>query len=456
MRVNNLGKLEVSGPQRIWLHYLSAKLDARETVSRRSALVELEDQLPRDFKPEDIDPRLLRNDVKITLLGICLIDPGSQIVKQTNQVLAAARSILKANPNVGEITADDITRRTSMPVLDAAKILEQLAHLPYVFHDSGTTYGSHGYLSMNIDEQAFDDYRRCETIEQVLEDILAAPGAEEQNTDAKEGKTMMEKRIIISHKETDKYFAKKLTYAVVASLDIPDKQVLCTSVEGHKLEFGPTTILEQLKQGVASSTVVIALITPDSIRADWVLIELGAAWVGSKTLIPVLAPGIDFGHLPGPFGNYRGIRADDPNATIHAREAMEKVSAALTLGLKPAGKPEIEWGDFIEALRGWKPTGQKNDNKDASDYSDLDYIATIEDWIRSSCKPGTVLIKFAKLDQELELPSGTASKFTGAAVARLNHTVKSIGTGTMTIEIEMPLNVSVTESKSAFAELWDQ
>lgn len=114
-------------------------------------------------------------------------------------------------------------------------------------------------------------------------------------------------KIFVSHSSEDAKVAELLIDLLRDSLNLPAKEIRCTSVEGYRLPVGATTV-ETLRREVHESEIFVALITPNSIGSPWVLFELGARWGSEKPLIPLLASGATTKDLKGPLG---GINALD-------------------------------------------------------------------------------------------------------------------------------------------------
>jgi predicted nucleotide-binding protein len=169
---SNLDKTILSESQKLWLKETYLKQKKGAPANKRTLKIELLDKLPKDFNPSDIDRRLLRGDVNITLFGIGLIDPESELIKKTDKVLQAIREILLKTPDVKRIDVYAISNLTGITNNEVAEIFERLAAIG-LFHLSGTNYGPPGgWGSINIEEPAFDNYLKYESIAQWVESIV--------------------------------------------------------------------------------------------------------------------------------------------------------------------------------------------------------------------------------------------------------------------------------------------
>jgi hypothetical protein len=107
-------------------------------------------------------------------------------------------------------------------------------------------------------------------------------------------------RIFISHSSADVEIAKAVLSLIKAGLEVPTGAILCSSVDGHKLEGGDDAP-EVLRAHLKGCNVVLCVLTKRSLSSSYVLMELGAAWAFKKRAIPLLGPGATLGDLPGPF-----------------------------------------------------------------------------------------------------------------------------------------------------------
>jgi predicted nucleotide-binding protein len=168
-----------------------------EPISARAIKVELRAKLPRDFDPSSIDSRILQHEDQITLLGIGLLDPDSELVKHADVVILSIHELLVSNHAVKSITASYISDNTKLPEVDVAIIFKKLADIG-IFHNSGTNYGHgvDGWLTVTIDERAFDAYLKYESIEQVLETINDDESFTAKTTDYSKDNIVEDPRVI--------------------------------------------------------------------------------------------------------------------------------------------------------------------------------------------------------------------------------------------------------------------
>jgi hypothetical protein len=90
------------------------------------------------------------------------------------------------------------------------------------------------------------------------------------------------------------------------ALDIPADKILCTSVDGYRLQAGTDTD-DGLRAAVLQSKTLVGIITPASQKSSYVLFELGATWGTNKHLIPLTASGVSPGDLKGPIAGKNAL-----------------------------------------------------------------------------------------------------------------------------------------------------
>ena len=69
--------------------------------------------------------------------------------------------------------------------------------------------------------------------------------------------------------------------------------------------------LERIREELASSKVVILMLSPESVKRPWVNFEAGAAWLTGKVIIPVCYGDLDKSSLPKPYSNIQALDLAD-------------------------------------------------------------------------------------------------------------------------------------------------
>ena len=130
-------------------------------------------------------------------------------------------------------------------------------------------------------------------------------------------------KIFISHAGSDAKLTEALIRLVEAGLEVPEGAIRCTSVPGYKLEGGDSSA-EVLRNNLSECSVVLGLLTRSGLGSSYVLMELGAAWGFSKAAVPLLAPGVPFAELPGPFKDIHALKIDDASDMAGLHRTLAK------------------------------------------------------------------------------------------------------------------------------------
>ncbi len=83
--------------------------------------------------------------------------------------------------------------------------------------------------------------------------------------------------VFISHSGHDEQAAAALARLLEQALELLRADIRCTSVPGYKLPPG-VELRDVLRSDVAGAQAFIGLVTPASLKSDYVLFEMGARW----------------------------------------------------------------------------------------------------------------------------------------------------------------------------------
>ena len=131
-------------------------------------------------------------------------------------------------------------------------------------------------------------------------------------------------RLFVSHSHKDEDLAAGLVDAITSGLEVPTGALRCTSVPGYQLDLG-TMAPDALRRELGSAGCVVALLTPNSLAAECVLFELGAAWANARTAIPLLVGGLTAKDIPGPFRGAAGGELANPVTLDHLLDQLSRI-----------------------------------------------------------------------------------------------------------------------------------
>ena len=183
--------------------------------------------------------------------------------------------------------------------------------------------------------------------------IKEVPRSEQMNETkrpqkVKETKTMSKIQLFFSHSSVDQELAKSLVELVVGTIEIADEAIRCTSVPGYKLTTGDHTS-STLKKDLKSSSVVIGLLTKQSLSSSYVLFELGAAWGADTRIKPLLGPDADYSELPGPLKENNVVKISDRHAMV---QLLNELSEPLGVTMKNAARVDWKVTAFVDQVSG--------------------------------------------------------------------------------------------------------
>ncbi len=110
-------------------------------------------------------------------------------------------------------------------------------------------------------------------------------------------------------------------------------EVICTSQPEHHIDPGhmvTTGIIEHMK----AASVVLALITPASLKLPWIFYEMGAAHALGKVFIPCVVPGLSLRDLPPQAYEYQGAELSSEEELRTLVDALSRYLGAPSIALE--------------------------------------------------------------------------------------------------------------------------
>ena len=159
-----------------WLEAVYVRLRQGKQSKPTELLVELWSRLPEDFDYNQIDRRLIRHGVNLTLLGILHIDPATDLVEKTDHVIRCVRDLITKQPGIETVTSEQISEDLAIPEDEVALIFGLMSHLGDFWNGASGYYGQKpGYYSLTIrDEQVKREYLKYKNIDELLEKLAAS------------------------------------------------------------------------------------------------------------------------------------------------------------------------------------------------------------------------------------------------------------------------------------------
>ena len=133
----------------------------------------------------------------------------------------------------------------------------------------------------------------------------------------------MSKSIFISHAEKDKALAELLVNLIEDGIGVPEQEIFCSSLNGYGIPTGKN-FTDYIKSQIDVPKVVIFLLTQNYYNSYFCLCEMGAAWVKSHQLFPILVPPLDYEDLKAVLIGTKVAKIDDKNKYIELRDLLKK------------------------------------------------------------------------------------------------------------------------------------
>jgi len=150
--------------------------------------------------------------------------------------------------------------------------------------------GGNGYVLMHYFDQQYPIFklliRKLES-----EDITMKSTAKTKVVDSK---TMQGKMIFISHATKDKEIINTFVDLILlGALSVPIDQIFCVSTDGTKIKSG-TDWRNSINESLLSAKINFLIITPNYKESEVCLNEMGAAWVTSAQVLPLIVEPINY------------------------------------------------------------------------------------------------------------------------------------------------------------------
>jgi pyrimidine deaminase RibD-like protein len=176
-------RFNTTSAEKVWLEAIYDKLRKDEQVNPTQMYVQLLGKIPKDFKYQDIDPRLILYGVDITLLGILQIHPDTDLVSKTDSVIRAIRQAIIENPAIDNVNSEDIAHSTGLSKYEVSIIFGLLQHLGNFW--SGGFSDTTGYRQIGIASgETVREYLNYENIDHLLTRLYQSiePNTKEDNS----------------------------------------------------------------------------------------------------------------------------------------------------------------------------------------------------------------------------------------------------------------------------------
>lgn len=158
----------------------------------------------------------------------------------------------------------------------------------------------------------------------------------------------MSKNIFISHAVTNKDLADKLVDLLETGIGISDSEVFCSSLEGMGIPSG-VNFVDFIKGQIKEPKVVILLLSKQYFKSQFCLAELGASWILSHRIMPILVPPLEYSDVKSVLTGVQLLKLTDSS---NLNQLQEELVIALGIKGKAFARWESKRNKFIESLIG--------------------------------------------------------------------------------------------------------
>jgi predicted nucleotide-binding protein len=151
--IHTFPSVQFSAEEKLWLETAYEKLKAGREVDPTEMLVELWGKVPEDFDYRKIDGRLMNFGTRVTLLGVLHVDPSTEFVDETDRVIRFIRELIRKNPGIERVTAEEVSEGTIIQEDRVAVIFSFMHDLGPFWNGASGSGGRPGYTSVTIKEE---------------------------------------------------------------------------------------------------------------------------------------------------------------------------------------------------------------------------------------------------------------------------------------------------------------
>lgn len=164
---------KLSDAERLWLTEILKQNFSK--IDLKSLKVKLWKNLPRDFEPEKIDNRLVR-DNRLTLIGLWHVDPNNALFNHVSKTIEIIIDLIVKNPGITRIKAHEISALVGIPQRDAEIALMLIYDLGGFFGSASGLNTNSGYgfndAGFRQNDSAYDAFLKFESLEQSMEQFF--------------------------------------------------------------------------------------------------------------------------------------------------------------------------------------------------------------------------------------------------------------------------------------------
>jgi hypothetical protein len=156
----------------------------------------------------------------------------------------------------------------------------------------------------------------------------------------------LSKSIFISHAVKDKALVKEIVDLIEDGMGVPEEEIFCSSLDGYGIPSGKNFVT-YIKEQLIEPKVVVLLLTPAYFESRFCLSELGAAWIKSHEIFPILVPPLRHSDVKDVLLGTQLAKVDDD---IRYNDLLSILTARLSFKQKSQTKWDTKRRAFLKAI----------------------------------------------------------------------------------------------------------
>ena len=156
----------------------------------------------------------------------------------------------------------------------------------------------------------------------------------------------MSKPVFVSHATIDRDLVAAIVDLIEDGIGVPESEIFCSSLDGYGIPTGENFI-NHVKAEIQEPKVVILVLTPSYFKSNFCLCEMGAAWVKTHKMFPILVPPLTYADVKDVLTSTQAAKIEDD---IKYNELREHLVDVLGFDSKSNTKWDIKRKAFLKKL----------------------------------------------------------------------------------------------------------
>lgn len=188
---------------------------------------------------------------------------------------------------------------------------------------------------------------------------------------------MKSKSVFVSHAAKNKELADKLVDLLETGIGISSKDIFCSSLEGMGIPSG-SNFIEFIKKQIAEPKIVIMILTQQYYKSEFCLCELGASWILSHKIIPLLVKPLEYNNIKAVLTGVHLLKIEEKN---DLNQMQQELVEALKINPNVFARWEIKRDNFLGKISGLMSPNLTDDMIDIKEFNIMkkNYIESVDE-----------------------------------------------------------------------------